>query len=551
MKYLKNVAKQMTARATSQSQPIPGSGQVANSSGGFTWAVDDWTRLQRFLILGSDSGSYYASPQKLTAENANAVLNCIAADGARTVREIVEISQSGRAPKNDPALLALALCTAKGDEATRKLALDALPQVARTGTHLMHFAEFVNATRGWGRGLRRAVGNWYNQKPVRDVAYQALKYQARDGWSHRDLLRLAHPQPASDEHRTVYHWITQGWDSVGPEPHPVGALQQIWAFERAKSAKTADEVAMLILDYKLPREAVPTQFLTEKVVWEALLEAMPMTAMIRNLATLTRIGLLETGSPATRKVVEQITDGQWLRKARVHPLVLLMALKTYASGRGVRGTNSWTPVTAIIDALDKAFYASFENVKPTGSRTLLALDVSGSMELSEIGGMAALTPRVASAAMALVTAAIEPHHEIVAFTSAPNGYGGQWGGGAPGLTPLSISPRQRLDDVVKKASDLPLGGTDCAQPMLWALKEKKKFDTFIVYTDNETWHGKIHPAQALRKYREQTGINAKLIVVGMVSNGFSIADPKDAGMLDVVGFDTATPQLMADFMRMS
>lgn len=35
----------------------------------------------------------------------------------------------------------------------------------------------------------------------------------------------------------------------------------------------------------------------------------------------------------------------------------------------------------------------------------------------------------------------------------------------------------------------------------------------------------------------------------MVSNGFSIADPNDAGMLDVVGFDTATPEVMAGFAR--
>jgi 60 kDa SS-A/Ro ribonucleoprotein len=45
------------------------------------------------------------------------------------------------------------------------------------------------------------------------------------------------------------------------------------------------------------------------------------------------------------------------------------------------------------------------------------------------------------------------------------------------------------------------------------------------------------------------GIPAKLIVVGMTVNNFSIADPSDAGMMDVVGFDTATPQLMADFAR--
>ncbi|HEV3051923.1 MAG TPA: hypothetical protein VGX50_16565, partial [Longimicrobium sp.] len=65
----------------------------------------------------------------------------------------------------------------------------------------------------------------------------------------------------------------------------------------------------------------------------------------------------------------------------------------------------------------------------------------------------------------------------------------------------------------------------------------------------ETWAGSIHPAQALRKYRERTGIPAKLVVVGMASNGFTIADPNDAGMLDVVGFDAAAPQLIADFAR--
>jgi 60 kDa SS-A/Ro ribonucleoprotein len=72
-------------------------------------------------------------------------------------------------------------------------------------------------------------------------------------------------------------------------------------------------------------------------------------------------------------------------------------------------------------------------------------------------------------------------------------------------------------------------------------------DVFAIYTDSETWAGKIHPAQALRQYREQMGIPAKLVVVGMVSNGFTIADPNDAGMMDVVGFDTATPQVMRDF----
>ena len=85
--------------------------------------------------------------------------------------------------------------------------------------------------------------------------------------------------------------------------------------------------------------------------------------------------------------------------------------------------------------------------------------------------------------------------------------------------------------------------------MVWATKHKAKVDVFVVYTDSETWYGQIHPMQALSQYREKIGIHAKLIVVGMTSNGFTIADPDDAGALDVVGFDSAVPSVMADFVR--
>ena len=87
--------------------------------------------------------------------------------------------------------------------------------------------------------------------------------------------------------------------------------------------------------------------------------------------------------------------------------------------------------------------------------------------------------------------------------------------------------------------------------MRWALERGITADAFVVYTDSETWAGPVHPVQALRAYRQATGIAAKLVVVGLVSNGFTIADPTDSGMLDVVGFDTAAPALIADFIRRS
>jgi 60 kDa SS-A/Ro ribonucleoprotein len=148
-----------STRQTPQNQPIPGSQQVPNSAGGFAWAVNDWTRLERFLVLGSEGGTYYIRPRQLTVENAEAVLRCIQENGRLVVDRVVAISENARAPKNDPALFVLAMCAGLGDEATRRAALEALPRVARIGTHLFHFLEFVEGFRGWGRGLRRGVAN--------------------------------------------------------------------------------------------------------------------------------------------------------------------------------------------------------------------------------------------------------------------------------------------------------------------------------------------------------------------------------------------------------
>lgn len=546
----KNPLRAFSTRVTSQRDAIPGSGQVANSAGGFAWAVDDWSRLRRFLVLGVDGPTYYASARQLVSENAEAVLRCIAADGKRTVDEIVAVSTAGRNPKQPPVVFALAACTAAEDPDTRAYALAALPQVCRTGTHLFLFAGFVEQFRGWGRGLRRAVASWYVERDPDALAYQLVKYQQREGWSHRDLLRLAKPRPERDGPTDLLlRWAVGKLD--GDLPDSVPAL--VRAQRAAATSDAPEATAELAAGTGLPWEALKSEHLGSPVVWRALVPTMPLGALVRNLGRLTANGTLVAGGDSTAAVVARLGDGEALRRARLHPIGVLSALLTYRAGKGTRGQLTWEPIAAIVDALDSAFYASFANVEPAGKRTMLALDVSGSMTWGQVAGVVGLTPRVASAAMAAVTFASEPAVETVAFSSAGPGFWPApsgvrvYGGGQTGLIALDLSARQRLDDIMARVDGLPFGGTDCALPMLYALDRGRQIDHFVVYTDSETWAGDIHPAQALRRYRERTGIAAKLTVVGMVSNGFSIADPDDAGMLDVVGFDTAAPQLMADF----
>ena len=528
-------------RTTPQSQAADPR-QVPNSAGGFTFTVGPVERLRRFLVLGTEGGTFYAAEPELTRDNAEVVLDWARHRTAELVDEVVAVSTSGRAPRNNPALFALAAAASVGDLEGRRAALAALPQVARTGTHLFVFAGYAEQLRGWGRGLRRAVADWYTTRPTDDVVYQVVKYRQREGWSHRDLLRLAHPSTADVDRRALFDWIS-GRGAGSDVPVLVAA------YERVQAGGTVEGwVSALEECPALSWEMLPNAALGEPDVWATLIEqGLPQTALLRQLPRLTRLGLLAPLGSLLPRVVAQLTDPERLRRARVHPVNVLVAARTYASGASARGQSTWTPVPQVVDALDAAFYAAFGAVEPAGKRTLLALDVSGSMT-SPVAGLP-ISCREASAALSLVTAATEPSTVTLGFTGGVGGLRGllRPSRGLDAISVLPVSPRQRLDDVLRTVSGLPFSRTDCALPMLWARANEVEVDTFVVYTDNETWAGPVHPHQALRDYRAWSGIDARLAVVALTPTPFSIADPSDPGMLDVAGFDAAVPSLLSSF----
>jgi 60 kDa SS-A/Ro ribonucleoprotein len=553
-------AQHVNDRQTAQGESARAD-QVTNNAGGFVFAVDKWTRLDRFLLTGCEGGTYYVDEERHVKDNVPAVRECIAEDGVRAVARIVAISDAGRALKNDQAVFALAMCAAAKDDKTRAAAIAAIPKVCRTGTHILHFTSDVQNFRGWGPALRRGVGAWYTGRSPQSLAMQVIKYQARDGWSQRDVLRLTHPTAPTPQHRAIQAWAARAITGMGDPTHRKGARDVvrgpgadkellppiIHAFEEIHSGVDVKRAVALIREHKLPHECVPNELKDKPEVWDAMLDHMGLETMVRLLNRLTAVGLLRPMGQATQRVTEALTDTKRLFAERVHPMRILLAMKAYAAGQGFKGDLRWTPVREVIDSLDESFYLSFQAVEPTGKRRLLALDVSRSMGATI--AKTTLTCTEAVAALAMVAARTEKTCHIVAFTAARNGQmGGKHGGGEPGITPVTISPRQRLDDVIAAGRALVMGGTDCSLPMRYALREGLDFDSFEVYTDEETWAGVMHPFQAVREYREKRGIPAKLVVNGMVATEFSIADPTDAGMLDVVGFDAAAPGIVADFV---
>lgn len=525
--------------------------QSENHAGGFVFQIDKWKQLDRFLILGQVGPTYYATERAGVKENADVIRACIAENGERVVQRILGISDAGRAPKNDPAIFALALAaSAAKDARTRAIALSALPKICRIGTHLFHFAADVKANRGWGRGLAEAVARWYTSRSDDELAMQAIKYPQRDGWAHRDLLRLSHPVPKGPTMNATFRWMIGGAEALGKEKgrskrilletlHP-----DLVGYDQLHAAEDLSLVLRLIQRHEFPREAIPTKWLNRPEVWEALLPHMGITAMIRNLGKMTAVGLLSPLSEAAKHVTTTIMNVETIRKGRVHPMQFLVASGVYTQGHGDKGKLAWTPERSIRDALDAGFYQAFATVEPTGKNTLIALDISGSMDGGLIAGCPGISPRVAAGAMAMVTARAETNWHMIGFTSG-------WGRGRQenGISRIDIAKNERIEAVCQKMRGLPMGNTDCAAPMLYAMHLGLDVDTFQIYTDNETWAGSVHPFQALRMYRQKSGRPARCVVVGLTATQFSIADPSDAGMLDVVGFDSHAPALMASFSR--
>jgi 60 kDa SS-A/Ro ribonucleoprotein len=260
---------------------------------------------------------------------------------------------------------------------------------------------------------------------------------------------------------------------------------------------------------------------------------MPMTATLRNLNKMTALELFENNDNLLF-VTEKLTKESILR-SKVHPLQILIAIKMYSQGRGDFGKLTWIPNQKIVGALNDAFYYAFDNVKLTGKRYLLALDVSGSMSGATVCGINCLNAAEVSCAMAMVYDHIELNVEMMAFSNT--------------FVPVNISSSRRLDDNLSSMRQINFGTTDCSLPMTWATERQKEYDCIVIFTDSETNCNKIQPSVALKIYREKMNINTKLVVCGLSSNGFTLADPEDSNMLDIVGFDSSTHDIINEFVN--
>lgn len=518
-----------------------------NAAGGYTFTLDDWTTLRRFLILGTTQGTYYASAEELGADALQVVDRALAADPIKFVDTVVEISEAGAPLKQSPCLFALARACSitTGDQARdtnnkdpvtvgRSYALAQAPRVLRTYQHVFEFLDYCRRQRGAGSGLRSMLQRLVLDKSTRDVEYQALKYRGRVGWTPRDMLRYAHPKTTDPERDNLLAWIVKPESDKGRAA--VASSTRLAAFEELRADGIAvDRAVRLITDERLTHEFVPNELLGERDVWAALLPNLPLTALVRNLRKMTQVELLVDGGDAVLTLREKLVNAENLKRARVHPLRVMMADRQYRSGTSRYGHGGdFTPSGEVLNVLEDALELSWSTVEPLNRSVLVAVDDSGSM--GQASGAAELSAFEAGLALAMWYRRTERRCQLVSFTDRGS------------TREINVSPRATWNELVNSIRR-EARGTDCAEPIAWLNRKRGDAEVIVEITDGESWSGPTHTAEELGRLRQRVGHPVAFVAAAVTATKGTIADPKDPHSLNVVGFDPTVPEAIAAHVK--
>jgi len=558
----------------------------------FTHIISLKDYITRILILGSKNNKYSSSSKGVDECSKQYIQEQIIAGNGQQILDVLrEIYIAGRAPKQDTTFMIHAMLCKASDVVLRTSALEFIKEY-RTISQIYSWKNIHAKTpnsdgtksKGFGRAVKRELNNWILAKTPEQLRYQVTKYMSRGKWGIKDLLKCIHTKTGTGDDRVfkdkdgtdkpikikhsgpatetdlILRFIVDGSDKMvelatkhtlltSPTYKYLKAIDCCKNMTEIDNADKLEFLLKTIRHFRLTREQVPTAALTILPVQLALLTdldhtkvTMPMTALLRNLANLTRLYVFDDAH-ILQLVVNHLKNAEVITKAYVHPVHVLTAWFTYRKGHGKLSKHTWIPNRGIIKALEEMFYLSFKNVRPTGKRLCFLIDCSGSMGSDSLcegvtnAEIAALLAMVFSRAEANTSQPVS--HSFYLFTS---------GKGNEGLMDVSdiIHAKASLDVVLSAVQRSDWASTDISKGIVQAMKFRRLYDGFVVITDNDVNSG-VKPSVALQQYRKALGIQAKLAVVATQASDISIADPKDKGMMDFCGFDSHGPKILQEF----
>lgn len=500
---------------------------ATNKAGGPAYSTSEKAALAQFALTGCFNNTYYTEG----SEQLDTVLAfCQKVSPEYIARTAVYARENGFM-KDMPAVLAAVL-------ATRDVALmkRIFPRVMDNALQLKKFSQVIRSgvvgRKSFGTAIRTAIRTWLvSRRPN-----QLFKDSVGGDVTLRDVIKLAHPKPDSEERDALYKYLLDK-EYVFEKLPPL--VQHFEKFKKGETAEVPD---------------VPFQFLTAlplgKEGWTAIAQNARWHMTRMNLNTFKRHGVFED-KKMVELVARRLADAEEVRKARVFPYQLLMAYKAAALGQtswGGSGEGGDMP-RLITDALQEALEIAVSNVPSFETSVVVCPDVSGSMKSPVTGDRGTATSAVECIDVAALVSAVFLRNckesRVIPFE-----------GQVVDTRRLNINPRDSVMTNAQKLASIGGGSTNCAAPLELLNREKAKADLVVYVSDNESW---AHPyrysnlrggpmAEEWARFKTRNRA-AKLVCIDLQATEGAVQVKDDPDVLNIAGFSDNVFTVMSMFLR--
>jgi 60 kDa SS-A/Ro ribonucleoprotein len=456
-----------------------------NTGGYPAWTRDLEERVLQVLLTNTLGNTFYADKHELLKE----------------AREVY-----AEALKVNPVFFAKALAFARNNGfmrtqpifglvllagSDRTLFKQVFDKVILTPNDLFDFMTILGSERKGqgGRAVKTTVSKWLAANfsaDSKNAEYWAIKYGSgsKEGYSLKDVIKTVHPTGMNAN----LVWYLLGKDNSDA----TAQFSKIANFERLKIAKTDEEKIEAIKNGKLPHEVASTFAGQSAKVWQSILGSMPTFALLRNLNTLDRMGILDKNKETINKT---LTDPANVKKAKILPF------RFYDAFNAVK--SDW-----VKDTLRKSIENSVESLPEIKGSSAIMLDTSGSM------------------AEFIKTAS------LFAFACLKKANGGTF------YTFNTVASRQSyslVDSILSQAENMyASGGTDIAKPVMMMTTVNNKVDNIIIVTDEQQNTGSTLWS-AITQYRQKVNRDVKVFVIDVSPYKASMA-PVDKNVFLIYGW---------------
>lgn len=426
---------------------------AVNAAGGPAYALGPKAALARYAMTGCLSNTFYVTAE----DHLDRVVALAAACEPAFLAKLAIVARKDGFMKDMPALLLATLAARADGRAALKAAF---PRVIDNGRMVRSFVQILRSGRlgrkSLGTGPRNLVRGFLSDHAPSWLFRQLAVGKDPSG---ADVIKMVHPRGPTPGHEALYGYLigkveagSERWSALPP------VVRELEAWKASRSQDPP---------------AVPFELLTAKpltgAAWAKVFRQGGWHFVRMNLNTAIRHGALEADLGLEGHIAERLRDREAIGKARVMPYQILAAY-VHVSPDVPR---------SIVEALHDAAELAVDNVPVVPGRTLVVVDVSGSMS-SSITGFQPRKPqslvRCIDVAALFAAAILRKNREAVVLpvdTRVHDGY--------------RPEPRNTVLSEAQRLAGFGGGGTALGLALHYANARKLKVDHAIILSDQESW----------------------------------------------------------------